>query len=125
MTDPTATSAPDDGVGMLELLRRFRHDPALADRYAADCLQRARAAEPVLRAFECLPHDVPRRPGPLSGIPVAIKDIIATSDMPTSNGSPIYRDHVPAADAAPGISRGSKRPACHRVDLDLKVAVAG
>ena len=99
MTDPTATSAPDDGAGMLELLRRFRHDPALADRYAADCLQRARAAEPVLRAFECLPHDVPRRPGPLSGIPVAIKDIIATSDMPTSNGSPIYRDHVPAADA--------------------------
>ena len=40
-----------------------------------------------------------RRPGPLSGIPVAIKDIIATSDMPTTNGSPIYRDHVPAADA--------------------------
>jgi amidase len=31
--------------------------------------------------------------------PVAIKDIIATSDMPTTNGSPIYRDHVPARDA--------------------------
>jgi Asp-tRNA(Asn)/Glu-tRNA(Gln) amidotransferase A subunit family amidase len=42
---------------------------------------------------------LPRRPGPLSGIPVAIKDIIATSDMPTTNGSPIYKDHVPAADA--------------------------
>src|SRR6266481_3342749 len=40
-----------------------------------------------------------RRPGPLSGIPVAIKDIIATSDMPTTNGSAIYRDHIPAADA--------------------------
>jgi amidase len=28
-----------------------------------------------------------------------IKDIIATSDMPTTNGSPIYRDHVPSLDA--------------------------
>jgi amidase len=53
----------------------------------------------VLKAFEVLPADVTRRPGPLSGIPVGIKDIIATSGMPTSNGSPIYRDHVPAADA--------------------------
>jgi amidase len=35
----------------------------------------------------------------LSGIPVAIKDIIATSDMPTTNGSPVYKDHVPVADA--------------------------
>src|SRR6202000_2516736 len=39
------------------------------------------------------------KPGLLSGIPVGIKDIIATSDMPTTNGSPIYRDHIPAADA--------------------------
>jgi Asp-tRNA(Asn)/Glu-tRNA(Gln) amidotransferase A subunit family amidase len=53
----------------------------------------------VLKAFEYLPLDVTRRPGPLSGIPVAIKDIIATSDMPTTNGSPIYRDHIPARDA--------------------------
>jgi Asp-tRNA(Asn)/Glu-tRNA(Gln) amidotransferase A subunit family amidase len=30
---------------------------------------------------------------------VAIKDIIATADMPTTNGSPIYRDSIPAADA--------------------------
>jgi amidase len=58
-----------------------------------------RAAEPALKAFEYLPRDTSRRPGPLSGIPVAIKDIIATSDMPTTNGSPIYRDHVPVADA--------------------------
>ena len=63
------------------------------------CLERAKAAQPVLKAFEYLPVDVSRRPGPLSGIPVAIKDIIATSDMPTTNGSPIYRDHIPAKDA--------------------------
>jgi amidase len=99
MTDPTARSAPESGAGVLELLRRFKDDQSLADHYAAACLEKAKAAEPVLRAFEYLPVDVARRPGPLSGIPVAIKDIIATSDMPTTNGSRIYRDHIPDRDA--------------------------
>ena len=92
MTDPIARSAPESGAGVLELLRRFKDDQSLADHYAAACLEKAKAAEPVLKAFEYLPVDVTRRPGPLSGIPVAIKDIIATSDMPTTNGSPIYRE---------------------------------
>jgi Asp-tRNA(Asn)/Glu-tRNA(Gln) amidotransferase A subunit family amidase len=95
MNDPTALSS----AGVLELLRRFGVDSALADRYAATCLEKAKAVEAVLKAFEYLPRDVTRRPGPLSGIPVAIKDIIATSDMPTTNGSPIYRDHIPERDA--------------------------
>jgi Asp-tRNA(Asn)/Glu-tRNA(Gln) amidotransferase A subunit family amidase len=89
----------DDRAGVLDLLRRFNDDEAAADAYAADRLEAAKAVEPKLRAFEYLPRDTPRRPGLLSGIPVAIKDIIATSDMPTTNGSPIYRDHVPAMDA--------------------------
>ena len=38
--------------------------------------------------------------GPLHGVPVAIKDIIATADAPTEYGSPIYRHHRPAWDAA-------------------------
>jgi Asp-tRNA(Asn)/Glu-tRNA(Gln) amidotransferase A subunit family amidase len=99
MTDPNAHASPESGAGVLELLRLFRDDHAAADRYAAACLEKAKAAQPVLKAFEYLPVDVSRRPGPLSGIPVAIKDIIATSDMPTTNGSPIYRDHIPARDA--------------------------
>ena len=99
MTDPNARCAGKSGAGVLELLRLFESDPAAADRYAAGRLEAAKAVEPVLKAFEFLPRDTTRRPGPLSGIPVAIKDIIATSDMPTTNGSPIYRDHVPAADA--------------------------
>src|ERR1700675_3310940 len=72
---------------------------AVAERYASACLEETKAVEPRLKAFEYLPQNAARRPGPLSGIPVAIKDIIATSDMPTTNGSPIYRDHIPAADA--------------------------
>src|ERR1700736_3708322 len=103
MTKPTARSAADSGAGVLELLRLFKDDQAPADQYAAARLQQAKAVEPVLRAFEYLPQDTGQdttsRPGPLSGIPVAIKDIIATADMPTTNGSPIYRDHIPTADA--------------------------
>jgi Asp-tRNA(Asn)/Glu-tRNA(Gln) amidotransferase A subunit family amidase len=99
MTDPTARSALESGAGVLELLRLFGDSEAVADRYASACLERARAVEPALKAFEYLPVDTARRPGPLSGIPVAIKDIIATSDMPTTNGSPVYKDHIPAADA--------------------------
>jgi amidase len=99
MTVPSARSAADSGAGVLELLRLFKGDQSIADQYAAGRLDRARGIEPVLRAFEYLPVDTARRPGPLSGIPVAIKDIIATADMPTTNGSPIYRDCVPATDA--------------------------
>ena len=99
MTDPTARSALQSGAGLLELLRLFRGNQTAADHYATACLEKARDIEPTLKAFEVLPSDTTRRPGPLSGIPVGIKDIIATSDMVTTNGSPIYRDHVPAADA--------------------------
>src|SRR5258708_5864258 len=99
MTDTTTRSVPPSSAGVLELLRLFKSDQAAADRYAAAQLEKAKAKEPRLKAFEYLPQDTARRPGPLSGIPVAIKDIIATSDMPTTNGSPIYRDHIPATDA--------------------------
>ena len=33
--------------------------------------------------------------GPLHGLPVGVKDVIDTDDMPTEYGSPIYRGHRP------------------------------
>jgi amidase len=99
MTDRPARPISSSEPGVLELLRLFGGDQQTADQYAAGCLQKAKAIEPALKAFEHLPVDTMRRPGALSGIPVAIKDIIATSDMPTTNGSPIYAGHIPAADA--------------------------
>jgi len=36
----------------------------------------------------------------LHGVPIGVKDIIDTFDMPTEFGSPIYRGHRPPADAA-------------------------
>ena len=37
---------------------------------------------------------------PLLGVPVAIKDVFDTAELPTEYGSPIYRGHQPGADAA-------------------------
>lgn len=39
------------------------------------------------------------RTGALHGIPIGLKDIIETADMPTEYGSPIYGGHRPAKDA--------------------------
>ena len=36
--------------------------------------------------------------GPLHGLPVGIKDLEATAGLRTTYGSPLFRDHVPAAD---------------------------
>jgi Asp-tRNA(Asn)/Glu-tRNA(Gln) amidotransferase A subunit family amidase len=37
--------------------------------------------------------------GPLHGVPIGVKDIIDTADMPTENGSPFFAGRVPRADA--------------------------
>jgi Asp-tRNA(Asn)/Glu-tRNA(Gln) amidotransferase A subunit family amidase len=42
--------------------------------------------------------DLPAKP--LRGLPVGIKDIFDTADLPTQYGSPIYAGHQPKADAA-------------------------
>src|SRR3954468_171428 len=36
--------------------------------------------------------------GPLAGLPIAYKDMVATKGIRTTLGSPIYKDNVPAAD---------------------------
>jgi Asp-tRNA(Asn)/Glu-tRNA(Gln) amidotransferase A subunit family amidase len=55
-------------------------------------IAQARAADARRRSGRVL--------GPLHGVPVALKDIIDTADMPTEYGSPLYAGHVPALDAA-------------------------
>ena len=41
-----------------------------------------------------------RATGPLHGVPVAIKDIFDTGDMPTEFGSPLWAGRTPREDAA-------------------------
>ncbi len=38
--------------------------------------------------------------GVMAGVPIAVKDLIDTADMPTTYGSPIYAGHRPVVDAA-------------------------
>jgi Asp-tRNA(Asn)/Glu-tRNA(Gln) amidotransferase A subunit family amidase len=38
--------------------------------------------------------------GPLAGVPVGVKDVMDTADMPSGYGSPIYATHRPVTDAA-------------------------
>ncbi len=40
------------------------------------------------------------RPGPLQGIPIGVKDVLDTADMPSEYGSPIWQGWRPRADAA-------------------------
>lgn len=42
----------------------------------------------------------PPSAGPLFGLPLGVKDIFDTADMPTAYGSPIWAGHRPRADAA-------------------------
>ncbi len=69
------------------------------------CLDRIAAREPVIHAFAF--HDAVAvraatpRPGRLHGIPVGIKDVLDTADMPSSYGSPIWDGWRPRADSAP------------------------
>ena len=78
--------------------------------YLKACLDRVAEREEDVGAFTHLAAqralaqaaDTDARPpsGALNGIPIAIKDIIDTHDMPTEHGSPIYRGNRPFADAA-------------------------
>lgn len=53
-----------------------------------------------LRAFTAVVADpVPAGPGPLSGVPFAVKEIIDVAGLPVTCGSPVLRDRVPEADA--------------------------
>ena len=56
--------------------------------------------DPEATIAEARARDTSPPLGPLHGLPVGVKDIIDTADMPTGYGSPIWRGHRPARDAA-------------------------
>ena len=81
-----------------------------ATEYLRACLDRIAGRETEIGAWTYVAKEraleqaatADGSPGPsvLQGIPIAIKDIIDTHDMPTEHGSPIYKGSIPAADAA-------------------------
>jgi Asp-tRNA(Asn)/Glu-tRNA(Gln) amidotransferase A subunit family amidase len=104
------------GPGGLNLLTateaaaKLRDGSATSVQLVEDCLARIVAREPDLHAWAFVDREIaldqarardretPR--SPLHGVPVGIKDIFDTYDMPTAYGSQIFQDHSPANDTA-------------------------
>ncbi len=103
MTDPSAAT-------VIEVARRIADRQLSAEALVASYHERIEARESIVGAWQYLDReralavararDAEPPRGPLHGIPIAVKDLIDTADMPTAYGSPIYRGHRPAADAA-------------------------
>ena len=74
------------------------------------CLDRIEAAQPQVRAWQHLDPvlvldraremDRLALQGLLLGVPIGVKDLMDTADMPTTYGSAIYAGHQPRVDAA-------------------------
>lgn len=92
------------GLTVRDCVARIAEGQLTSEQLVADCLTVIEASEPELSAWTHLDReqaldqaramdDLRRRGkpiGPLHGIPIAIKDIFDTSDMPTECGSSIF-----------------------------------
>ncbi len=89
-----------------EAVRLIRADRLRPMELMEACLARIAEREPAVRAFAWFDADAARRgaadarPGPLHGLPIGVKDVLDTADMPSEYGSPIWRGWRPRADAA-------------------------
>ena len=104
------TTASPSALTMMEALAAMATGRLTALGLAEAQLARVAATDAAIAAWETLDpahvraeaarcDDAPPG-GLLPGIGVGVKDIVATRDLPTTMGSPIYAGHRPAADAA-------------------------
>jgi len=100
MPDPASLTAT-------EAIGQIRAGTLRPEALMEACLARIAAREPQMRAFTYLDPDQARLaaaaalPGPLHGLPIGVKDVLDTADMPSEYGSPIWRGWRPRADSAP------------------------
>jgi len=97
-----------------EAAQRIEKGLLTSEELVQACLERIRQTEPAVQAWQFLDEehalmqaraaDERRRSGEavgaLNGIPVGIKDIIDTGDMPTENGTVVHKGRTPRHDAA-------------------------
>ena len=118
MADAAARStySPRDfrGLTFHDAARRFAEGADTPRAYLERCLEAIAAREPVVRAFAALNEAGARqaadtsaarwragRPlSPIDGMPVGIKDLLETRDMPTEMGCEAYRGNFPKRDNA-------------------------
>ena len=95
-------------LSALDLARRIEAGELTASAVIELCAKAIDAREAEIGAFTTLDLAGARTRAqsgelagaPLRGLPIGIKDIIDTSDLPTEYGTPIYAGHRPACDAA-------------------------
>src|SRR5438105_3476889 len=95
---------------LTEVASSIRNGQIKSEAVVRECLARIREREDVVHAWAFLDPELALRQarecdrspakGALHGVPLGVKDIIDTADMPTEMGSPIYRGYRPRADAA-------------------------
>jgi len=93
-----------------EAARKLATREITAVALLTDCLDRIAEREPAIHAWTHVDTegamrraralDAQASAGLLHGLPIAVKDLFDTYDMPTSYGSTIYATHRPAADAS-------------------------
>jgi Asp-tRNA(Asn)/Glu-tRNA(Gln) amidotransferase A subunit family amidase len=93
-------------VSALELRQQMISGEASRQEIAARSLESIERLDPGIQAFVCT-RDYEEAislaaasTGPLAGMPIGLKDIFDTSDLPTAYGSSIYGNFQPAGDAA-------------------------
>ncbi len=103
---------PDDPsrISASAALRRLKSGELTVERLARACLARIETRDPEVRAWTHLDSawvlaqarelDRCGPGGPLHGLPVGMKDVIYTKDMPTQHNSPLYYGDHPRLDAA-------------------------
>lgn len=99
-----------DAAGAAHAIRAGK---VTAEALTRACLDRIAARDGEVKAWSYIDPDQALRTardrdrslaagkilGPLHGIPIGVKDIIDTSDMPTTSNSPIYARYQPSIDA--------------------------
>jgi Asp-tRNA(Asn)/Glu-tRNA(Gln) amidotransferase A subunit family amidase len=100
-------------LSLCEITRAIREGELTSEQYTRACLAQIARHEPHILAWQWLSEDTALEkaragdaksksrqvPGALRGIPVGIKDIIATRGIPTEMGSPIFSGFVPQESA--------------------------
>jgi amidase len=97
-------------IGVAEASGQLAAGSLKSQALAQSLLERVEAREASVGAFEYLDKDrflsearrcdrQPRR-SPVHGVPIAVKDIFDTAEMPTAYGSRVYAGFRPRADAA-------------------------
>jgi Asp-tRNA(Asn)/Glu-tRNA(Gln) amidotransferase A subunit family amidase len=97
-------------LGVAEIAQKIGRGEATCEAVTRDCVARIAERDGVVKAWvnfdpelalaQARALDRSQNRGPLHGVPIGVKDIIDTFDMPTEFGSPIYKGHRPASDAA-------------------------